>query len=310
MKTISLTLAAALAAGVNASICGQTGYSSQDAYYYDDSDKQGSYASCSKICLDDTSCKSFAFNKNTCMLFSSELAKIFTADDTSSDIFYDRACLSTAKATTATTSTKSAAATSSGFAIPSDCASQVPPVVYINQFSWFNSTHNCDCAASHPDVGDGTGCLSSTTGNWCDPNRDKNCTDCGVPVCYTGLPPQPVGYGPPDTVTIGVEGGFSCTQANPQGFKPREVGQEAMWCGGVSNQMSFIANSEKASSTGVVTYGQYIYCNDNNGTQHTYETFYNGSIPIECKHDAQHNATCTTPEKEVPLTLQGFYLMG
>lgn len=51
--------------------CGVKGYDNGvDAYYYDSSGTQSTYAQCSAICKKDTNCVSFAISSSVCMLFT------------------------------------------------------------------------------------------------------------------------------------------------------------------------------------------------------------------------------------------------
>lgn len=117
---------------------------------------------------------------------------------------------------------------------PPEC--DVIPTWAVTTFTWHNSTHNLDCA-SEADVP--LVCVNSTSSGalvGCDGNLGP-CTECGIPGCYTGLPLQPAGYGPPDDISIGipsVPGYESCYESNPQGIRRAEVGDGALFCAGVA----------------------------------------------------------------------------
>ncbi|QIX02021.1 hypothetical protein AMS68_007538 [Peltaster fructicola] len=309
MKTLSLVLATALAlTGRANALCGQSGYDSQDPYYIsDDNAGQGSFNACGQVCYQDTNCKAFAYNSVNCMLFSHPLTgDNFSQDSSSSDIYNDRSCF-----TPPTTSSSAPAFTStiaSATGIPAGCPS-IPSAQPLLSLTWVNTTHNCDCAASHPDVGNGQGCLNST-GQWCEPGgADKTCTDCGIGVCMTGLPSQPVGYGPPDYVELSFYQGSTCKQSNPQSYKPRQVGRESINCGagGQYPITTFIGDSNKDKSSGYVSLVNSVPCgNDNQGNSVYYAFVYNGTFPLSCTHDVYFNATCVLPNS-TSLPLTNFY---
>lgn len=119
---------------------------------------------------------------------------------------------------------------------PPEC--DVIPAWEVTSFSWFNSTHNLDCASGAEDVPDV--CFNSTPGSGllvgCDGNLGP-CDECGVYACGTGLPLQPAGYGPPDEVAIGipsVPGYEACSESNPQSIRRFEVGDGTLICAGVA----------------------------------------------------------------------------
>ncbi|KAK2604335.1 hypothetical protein N8I77_007276 [Diaporthe amygdali] len=92
-----------------ADICATKGYDRGEGnYFYDSGGKYNSYSACSAACAGDTKCKSFGYSSSECMLFNIPLAGNFDADKGSSDVYYDRGCLSTAaKLSTSTTTTSS-----------------------------------------------------------------------------------------------------------------------------------------------------------------------------------------------------------
>ncbi|KAF2223416.1 hypothetical protein BDZ85DRAFT_108809 [Elsinoe ampelina] len=183
------------------------------------------------------------------MLFDIALSNNFDADSASSDIYYDRGCISsspapataaapttaaptTAAPTTAAPTTEAPTCTPTPTSapssvppasiitptIPSTCTN-TPPTVSITSFRWFNSTHNLDCVApNYPPSSEV--CLNSDS--IC-PARNATCA-C-TPYCYTGLPAvayTPLGYGPPDTITIGIDGvgvKQTCTAAKSAEFQ-------------------------------------------------------------------------------------------
>lgn len=81
-------------------------------------------------------------------------------------------------------------------------------------------------------------CFNSTPSGLvgCDGNLDT-CDECGVYGCSTGLPSQPAGYGPPDSITLGIGSVPSygdCIEQNPQSIRRYEVGDGLVLCGGVA----------------------------------------------------------------------------
>lgn len=167
----------------------------------------------------------------------------------------------------------------------------------MSSFHWFNSTHNLDCVSGDANfASDAQVCWNST--GLCN-SGDAGCT-C-TPYCYTGLPSyayQPLGYGPPDTISIGFEGdSIVCAAANPQSIRRNEIGQGHFDCGSAADYIGFSGDSNKdTGNTGFVYYNAYgKTCN---GQVPRYE----GTFPLTCSHDAGHNATCTAPTS-VALTL-------
>lgn len=338
-----------------ANVCGTKGYDRGDGnYFYDDSGKYNTYAACSALCVADTKCKSFGFGDPECMLFNIALSGNFDADSGSSDIYYDRGCISTgsgasasasssvasskttsstskktttiaastssiknsatsapssskpSSSTTAkvnpvtTTSTKTSSVTSTSKAasvtVPADCS--VPTSVSMTTFHWFNSTHNLDCVnANFPS--DAQVCWNATS--VCADN-DPNCT-C-TPYCYTGLPAaayQPLGFGPPDTILIGLDGSATgCSAANPQSIRRNELGEGHFDCDTGADVIGFTGDSNKdTGNIGSVYYNAYgLTCNGKVAR-------YTGTFPLTCSHDAGNNATCTAPVP-LPLTLSSW----
>ncbi|RAL62507.1 hypothetical protein DID88_005072 [Monilinia fructigena] len=105
------------------------------------------------------------------------------------------------------------------------------PTWEVTNFLWYNSSHNLDCAnqINVPDV-----CFNSTPNGLvgCDGNLSP-CDRCGINGCYTGLPAQPAGYGPPDNIqiSINVPGYTQCQESNPQSIRRYEVGDGLVLCG-------------------------------------------------------------------------------
>lgn len=311
-----------------ADICGQKGDDrGKGNYDYDSSGKYATYAKCSVRCIEDTKCKSFSFGGKKCLLFDLAVSANFVADSSSSVTFYDRGCVSsistpassstsispktsssstkptsssatssiTSSAKPSTTPVATPAATSStppGVTVPAGC--NVPTTFTMTSFRWFNSTHNLDCAnRNYP--ADARVCWNSASNTVC-ADGDPACT-C-TPFCYTGLPSaayQPLGYGPPDTISIGFASGATCSAANAQSIRRYPIGEGHFDCGSAADYIGFYGDSNKdTGNTGSVYYKNYgSGCN---GQTPRYE----GSFPLTCTHDAGNNATCTAP---VPLDL-------
>lgn len=309
-----------------ADICGQKGDDRGNGNYdYDSSGKYSTYAKCSARCIADTKCKSFSFGGKNCLLFNVPVSGNFDASSSSSDTFYDRGCItstsaaapsstssssklsssstkpasstitssvkpSSTPATTTPTATSSTASPS--VTIPAGC--NVPKTLTMTSFKWFNSTHNLDCAnPNYPS--DARVCWNSATNTVC-ADGDPSCT-C-TPNCYTGLPSaayQPLGYGPPDTISIGFATGATCAAANAQSIRRNEIGEGHFDCGSAADYIGFYGDSNKdTGNTGSVYYNNY------NGGCSGKVPRYEGSFPLTCTHDAGKNATCTAP---VPLEL-------
>ncbi|PSK34925.1 hypothetical protein B9Z65_1508 [Elsinoe australis] len=324
---LSLAGPVAKAAKKRADVCGTKGYDrGKGNYSYDNSGKYSTYAACSARCLADVKCKSFGFGGKECLLFNIALNGNFDADKNSKDTYYDRGCISASattsaapKTTTTTTSktttkapittsktslpsatpptttaivvtTTPSTPTSTGVAIPASCTN-VPPTVSITSFSWFNSTHNLDCADQSSNPPNAQVCWNGATNTLCAAGSD-GCTCTGY--CLTGLPTaayQPLGYGPPDTININIEGLNSdrtCSAANPQSIRRNELGQGHFDCGSAADYIGFYGDSNKdAGNVGSVYYNAYT--NTCNGAAPRYE----GSFPLICSRDAGNNATCT-----------------
>lgn len=173
---------------------------------------------------------------------------------------------------------------------PPEC-DVIPPWV-VTTFSWYNSTHNLDCVTG-PDIGDGTTCFNSTSSGTvtCDPSQGP-CDICGVYACDTGLPYVPLGYGPPDNVTIDIENGYQCFQTNPQTVHRFEVGDGIVMCGGTAYHINFFGDSNEAISTGHIDYNPITNWDCTNGS--TITGYGSVDFPVFCTYDAGNNATCTT----------------
>lgn len=321
-----------------ADICGQKGDDrGKGNYDYDSSGKYSTYAGCSARCVADAKCKSFSFGGKTCLLFSVAVSGNFDASSSSSDTFYDRGCVSsspaltstsktsssmtissTSKPSTTSTSTKPTSSTTSssvkpsstpatspttsssapGVSIPPGC--NVPTTLSMTSFKWFNSTHNLDCANPNSYSPDAKVCWNAASNTVC-ADGDSTCTCTGY--CYTGLPSaayQPLGYGPPDTISIGFQDGGACAAANGQSIRRYEIGEGHFDCGTTADKIGFYGDSNK--DTGNV--GRVYYRNMNNYCAGLYPR-YEGSFPLTCTHDAGNNATCTAPVP-LDLTLVGF----
>lgn len=299
-----------------ADMCGQKGDDrGKGNYDYDSSGKYSTYAKCSARCVADTKCKSFSFGGKVCLLFSVPVGGNFVAAPSSSVTFYDRGCVSASQAaapssiasasspSSSPTKPASSPATSSakpsstpsaapGVTVPAGC--NVPTTFTMTSFRWFNSTHNLDCAGRNYPA-DARVCWNSASNTVC-ADGDPSCT-C-TPFCYTGLPSaayQPLGYGPPDTISVGFATGATCSAANAQSIRRYPIGEGHFDCGSAADYIGFYGDSNKdTGNTGSLYYNNY-----NGGCNGRYPR-YEGSFPLVCTHDAGNNATCTAP---VPLDL-------
>lgn len=126
---------------------------------------------------------------------------------------------------------------------------------------------------------------------------DPGCT-C-TPYCYTGLPSaayQPLGYGPPDTISIAFSGASTgCSAANPQSIRRYEIGEGHFDCGSAADYIGFTGDSNK--DTGGVG---SVYYNSYGTTCGGRLPRYTATFPLICSRDAGKNATCTA---SLPVTL-------
>lgn len=130
----------------------------------------------------------------------------------------------------------------------------------------------------------------------CDSNLGP-CDRCGVGACYTGLPLQPAGFGPPDTISIGtnVVGYESCFESNPQSIRRHEVGNGILLCGGVAWRINFVGDSNAdGASTGRVDISPLQSWTCSNGS--TIQASGGVDFEIECSRDTGNNATCVIPD--------------
>lgn len=129
----------------------------------------------------------------------------------------------------------------------------------------------------------------------CDGNLGP-CERCGVGACYTGLPLQPAGFGPPDTISINtnVAGYESCFESNPQSIRRYEVGNGILFCGGVAYRINFAGDSNTDISTGHIDFSPLQSWNCNNGS--TIKASGSVDFEIVCSRDSGNNATCVIPD--------------
>lgn len=212
---------------------------------------------------------------------------------------------STALRTAATSSTTSA---TSSVTVPSGCPA--PSSVALTNLEWFNSTHNLDCPSPNYPSGaevcfDGTHVCPDATNGVAGGPVVCSC----VPYCYTGLPSyayQPLGYGPPDNITINLSDAAepSCTAINPTGFRDFEIGTGHVNCGNAQDTIEFYGDSNQdTGSVGRLQYNGYVY---NTYTACSGTPQYTGRFPISCTRDAGGNATCGLTEGAATLRLISF----
>lgn len=206
---------------------------------------------------------------------------------------------------------------------PAEC--DVIPTWEVTSFNWFNSSNNLDCVTASnarkfktnsalpnqekekeetkvltPTLAAPEGvCFNSTSSGLvpCDGNLGP-CDRCGIGACYTGLPLQPAGFGPPDTIAIttSVSGYESCFESNPQSIRRYEVGDGTLLCGGVAYRINFVGDSNSDVSTGHIDFSPIQSWNCNNGS--TIRASGSVDFEIDCSRDAGNNATCVIPGDE------------
>ncbi|KAF7958717.1 hypothetical protein EAE96_002251 [Botrytis aclada] len=180
---------------------------------------------------------------------------------------------------------------------PPEC--DVIPTWEVTNFNWFNSTHNLDCVdqSNVPNV-----CVNSTADGLvgCDGNLGP-CDECGINGCYTGLPLQPAGYGPQDSIKIGINtpGEYNqCQQTNPASFRRYDVGNGVVFCAGVAYRVSFIGDSNPHSdgspNTGTIYYEPNHQWACTNGS--VIQGYGYLEFDMDCSYDSGKNATCIIPE--------------
>jgi hypothetical protein len=146
----------------------------------------------------------------------------------------------------------------------------------------------------------------------------KNATnhlDCGSKavqfshLCYTGMPRQPPGYGPPDTFKVTIEGIGPCRQSNPGSVPPRQIGSGYIRCGSSAPTLFFQGTSNLPSSTGYFRVNQQFSCPDGvdeDGDEKVKGFTASGeaTFKLKCEHDKDRNATCRAdpPEFKIPVT--------
>ncbi|KAJ0120613.1 hypothetical protein J7T55_015343 [Diaporthe amygdali] len=179
------------------------------------------------------------------------------------------------------------------FTPPAEC--DVIPTWEVTSFNWFNSSNNLDCVTESNAPPEGV-CFNSTSSGLvpCDGNLGP-CDRCGIGACYTGLPLQPAGFGPPDTIAIttSVSGYESCFESNPQSIRRYEVGDGTLFCGGVAYRINFVGDSNTDVSTGHIDFSPIQSWNCNNGS--TIRASGSVDFEIDCSRDAGNNATCVIP---------------
>ncbi|PGH04325.1 hypothetical protein AJ79_07105 [Helicocarpus griseus UAMH5409] len=145
--------------------------------------------------------------------------------------------------------------------------------------------------------------MQAATDQWCNPASDSSCTNCGIPLCTTGISPQPLGYGPPDALEVSVSGSSetSCYDINPKGYRRHNLGNDYVECGSATRQMKFVGSTNKEIETGRLEYYpgfNTFRCKDGK------EFRASGSVDFDytCTHDSGFNATCTAEDVEIPMT--------
>jgi len=142
---------------------------------------------------------------------------------------------------------------------------------------------------------------SSAVVCWNSSNSLCNAGDAGctcTPYCYTGIPnvaKSPLGYGPPDTVEIIVDGFGTYMESNPQDIRRWEVGDGLVLGGGAADYMDFQGDSNYDSdNVGSITWHPlYVTCDGKQAN-------YGAEFDLNCSWDEGNNATCVP---DLPLIL-------
>lgn len=176
----------------------------------------------------------------------------------------------------------------------------VPSTYTITAFTWFNSTNNLDCAGAASANSSRQVCWDSNY-KLCDTATaaSEGCTCASACSTSTKLPAaasQPLGYGPPDKLSIRFASNSTCVQTNPQRARRAEIGNGNVDCGVDANILSFYGTSSHNSGhMGVIVFQPpNVKCNGR-------AVNYGAGFPLLCSRDAGKNATCTT---KLPLTLK------
>lgn len=193
--------------------------------------------------------------------------------------------------------------------VPSGCESYTD--LTLTSFTWFNSSHNLDCANPNYSPTD-TYCVNQTnTGAYelCDGPAAPEGTTPGPGECtacygmcgagatwFPGITDQPLGYGPPDVLNTSL-----CSYTNPVLYaQPQyEIGEGPTGCG-ASSQVVFEFwgdSSQEEGGVGKIWYYPEVLCGLEEGG---YRILWEGEFPLHCTRDSQNNATCTV---DLPLVI-------
>jgi len=164
------------------------------------------------------------------------------------------------------------------------------PVWIAHELVWKNASHHLDCDPH----------------SWRTPgNKSVQFNH----LCYTGMPRQPPGYGPPDTFRVTIEGIGPCRQSNPGSVPARQIGSGYIRCGSSAPTLFFQGSSNLASSSGYFRVNQQFSCPDGvdeDGDEKVKEFTASGEVTfnLKCEHDKDRNATCRAdpPEFKIPVT--------
>jgi len=191
---------------------------------------------------------------------------------------------------------------SSAVSIPPGCTG-IPHKLEMTTFSWFNSTHNLDCV--NPNFPpDGTVCWGANNTLCASGSEDCVCTA----YCETGTESvayQPLGYGPPDTINITIDG-QNCAKSSPTGFRDSELGEGNYDCGSAAQIISFTGDSNAhKGQTGTVVFNAYYAPGVSSCNGQVPQ--YTASFPLICTHDSGFNATCRAKKLPVHLVFSGLF---
>lgn len=180
--------------------------------------------------------------------------------------------------------------------------------------SWFNSTNNLNCAVNGKPNYDPNGkvCVDTATNTLCDPTKAGASSTCKCQAyCDPNAPSaafQPLGYGPPDTISISIADYAypTCTESNPQTPKigigalgNAEVGNGDVNCGPKHNYLNFFGDSNPGTEQGRILFIPGAACQG-------HLALYEATFPLSCTRDAAGNASCVPKTLPVTVSLTRF----
>lgn len=219
--------------------------------------------------------------------------------------------LQSSSGSSSSTSTSSAPASTVSY-YPGCKASDFKQTFEITALNWFNSTNNLDCAVNGQPNYPSTGqvCVDTATNTLCDSSKPGAPSTCKCEAYCSPTAPsaafQPLGYGPPDTISISIADWQypTCTESNPMtpltgigALGIATIGNGDVNCGPKHNYLNFFGNSNPGQEQGRVLFIPGTSCVG-------HQALYEATFPLTCSRDAGGNATCVpkTLPVVVPLT--------